>query len=236
MSSKAHTSRTGGFTLIELLTVIAIIGILAAILIPTVGAVRKSAKSTQAISNIRQIGMATALYAQDNKGEILGQGDGNNGYKYFEKTMRQWATYLVMSPKGDKERVDNVLEKIRDPYVPAEDAYGYGKYRSTWAVNRIFSVTNGYMAQGLADSQSDKHRRMEEFLEPSRTIYAVSGAFELTAGNIVDESLLNPPTGRQGIFYYHRDGRATPVLFLDGSARIMDFPIDPKLSKLKQFQ
>ncbi|MCU0792543.1 MAG: prepilin-type N-terminal cleavage/methylation domain-containing protein [Opitutaceae bacterium] len=60
--------RTTAFTLIELLTVIAIIGILAAILIPVVGRVRQSARETQNLSNLRQIGMLCNLYAADNKG------------------------------------------------------------------------------------------------------------------------------------------------------------------------
>jgi prepilin-type N-terminal cleavage/methylation domain-containing protein len=56
-----------GFTLIELLTVIAIIGILAAIIIPTVGKVRDTAAKSVAASNLRQIGQAALIYASDNK-------------------------------------------------------------------------------------------------------------------------------------------------------------------------
>jgi prepilin-type N-terminal cleavage/methylation domain len=55
------------FTLIELLTVIAIIGILAAILVPVVGKVRQSAYSTTCLSNLRQVGVAFQMYLADNK-------------------------------------------------------------------------------------------------------------------------------------------------------------------------
>ncbi len=59
-----------GFTLIELLTVIAIIGILAAIIIPTVGKVRDTAAKSVAASNLRQIGQAAMIYASDNKDQL----------------------------------------------------------------------------------------------------------------------------------------------------------------------
>jgi general secretion pathway protein G len=69
-----------GFTLIELLTVIAIIGILAAILIPTVGKVRQTANLAKNKSNIRQMAMGNLSFAADNKvfADANGDGDGDN--------------------------------------------------------------------------------------------------------------------------------------------------------------
>lgn len=59
------------FTLIELLTVIAIIGILAAIIIPVTGKVRESARAVQCTSNQRQIAAALLLNASENKNMLL---------------------------------------------------------------------------------------------------------------------------------------------------------------------
>ncbi len=54
-----------GFTLIELLVVIAIIAILAAILFPVFAQAREKARQASCLSNLKQIGTATQMYAQD---------------------------------------------------------------------------------------------------------------------------------------------------------------------------
>lgn len=56
-----------GFTLIELLTVIAILGILAAIIIPTVGKARETAQRAVDANNLRELGKAAMIYAADNR-------------------------------------------------------------------------------------------------------------------------------------------------------------------------
>lgn len=58
------------FTLIELLTVIAIIGILAAIIIPTVGSVREKAQRAVDANNLREIAKAAMIYAADNNDRL----------------------------------------------------------------------------------------------------------------------------------------------------------------------
>jgi prepilin-type N-terminal cleavage/methylation domain-containing protein len=70
-SPESKISRASrGFTLIELLTVIAIIGILAAIMIPTVSAVRESGRNAVCQSNLRQLGIAFQLYLAEHKDTI----------------------------------------------------------------------------------------------------------------------------------------------------------------------
>src|SRR6266478_657333 len=54
-----------GFTLVELLTVIAIIAVLAAIVMPVFASVRGKARETTCVSNLRQIGLSIRMYAQD---------------------------------------------------------------------------------------------------------------------------------------------------------------------------
>ena len=64
-------TRRNAFTLIELLTVIAIIGILAAILIPVVSSVRESARSSVCQSNLRQWHAAMLLHAADHDDKLV---------------------------------------------------------------------------------------------------------------------------------------------------------------------
>jgi prepilin-type N-terminal cleavage/methylation domain-containing protein len=79
-------SKNHGFTLIELLVVIAIIGILAVILFPVFARARENARRTSCVSNLKQIGLGTMQYLQDNDERFPPPFDGPWGGPYKTQT------------------------------------------------------------------------------------------------------------------------------------------------------
>lgn len=75
MKLRPHESSTGSrahraFTLLELLIVIAILGMLAALLLPVLAAAKDSSRRAGCLSNLRQIGIAIHAHAHDHDGRI----------------------------------------------------------------------------------------------------------------------------------------------------------------------
>ncbi len=71
------------FTLLELLVTIAIIGILAALMLPGLSRAKGAAQGAQCASNLRQLSLAWHLYADDSNGQLPCNADGQDGLGVF---------------------------------------------------------------------------------------------------------------------------------------------------------
>ena len=109
MESRAlrHRLRRNGFTLVELLTVIAILAILAAVLIPTIGAVLDNARKSTAQSNLRQIALAYRTYATE----------GGRPRSINTESIYEWARILAQEVDFNDPRIYILGE---DPLVEQE--------------------------------------------------------------------------------------------------------------------
>src|SRR5436190_5945369 len=71
-----------GFSLVELLTVVGIIGILVAFLMPALAGARRAAQTVQCASNLRQLSAAMMNYTVEARGKFPGNHGGINAYWY----------------------------------------------------------------------------------------------------------------------------------------------------------
>lgn len=129
-------NRRTAFTLIELLVVIAIIAILAAMLLPALAASRQKARAAQCLSNLKQLGLATQSYWDDNNSQLQGISGAwvQSGDALATQT---WSFALLPYTKSTKI--------LLDPAWPA--------YATPLAVEYYLNLLPGYL-QGQAAGAS----------------------------------------------------------------------------------
>lgn len=92
--------KLGSFTLIELLVVIAIIAILAAMLLPALSAARSSAKKSSCASNLKNLGLAANMYADENGDYVL---PFSNNYSATTGTVWPYQIFRLLGTPVDIE-------------------------------------------------------------------------------------------------------------------------------------
>ncbi len=160
------------FTLVELLTVIAIIGILAAILIPVVGRVRENARTSNCIQNLKGIGNAFQLYAADNRGlypALRKRADTDAEYPGQVNPTGNWQEEL--SPYQSRTVADiSKLNADSDSYVFCPEFVA--RYQGDPGWKKAITTSAGYgMNAGLGVANVYYARfRANQIVHPARTV------------------------------------------------------------------
>ncbi|MCE5199586.1 MAG: prepilin-type N-terminal cleavage/methylation domain-containing protein [Armatimonadota bacterium] len=118
-----------GFTLIELLVVIAIIAILAAILFPVFAAAKESANKTKCLSNMKQMGMAFRLYADNNNDAYPPTDHNEEAESWLHGLQKYSSTKLLYKCPGDMSKNWNEpIAPDTDPAHVRRTSYGVNWY------------------------------------------------------------------------------------------------------------
>jgi prepilin-type N-terminal cleavage/methylation domain-containing protein/prepilin-type processing-associated H-X9-DG protein len=244
MRQPPRTPRRHGFTLIELLVVVGIIGVLIAILVPVLGRVRDSAATTKCASNLRQIGAAVLMYANDNNDAVIPVGYRNLAAATGGKILTEnYATILTRAPGRAYLQAPNAAvptSTANNPTLlnPNDALDGSSVFecpsannaaQEFWTVpsiSKAFATTNGSTTTawairtyyGINGTLGGGGREVDMF--PARTIPV------LVAGNALTElrALTTVPTPSKMVLLF--DGKSfpasaagaqpTPALFING--------------------
>ena len=229
------------FTLVELLVTIAVIGILAALLLPALARSRSSAQRTQCASNLRQLGLAAEMYWDENggscfryifgttnSGQILwfgwldaGQSEGQRPfdlsrgalYSYINASSVRLCPTLYLSLGQFKMKADNVVF-----------SYGYNRYLSAAITQPPIKI--GQVRQPTEIALFADAAQVNDFQAPASPSNPMIEEWYYIDVNTNYSSPFNYPNG------HFRHAQRANVIFCDGHVGLETFvpgSIDPKL-------
>lgn len=231
------------FTLIELLVVIAIIAILAAILFPVFAKARERAKLSQCVSNMRQLGIACKMYADDADETYP------KNRNYAGAGMQYWTWKRAITPYVNSFDV-YLCPSIQNPWCACDSGFAPGakgdesnlnpKFvndRSKW-IPASYGYAAGFFHEG--SSGAERPRKISEVKDPAGTLFVLNSRMGypdlgpwMMNSRVDPKTGLGISTGKYGAFVSHVGGRLV-FMMVDGhvtTMKLMDTVVPTDLWK-----
>lgn len=217
-----HARRKPAFTLVELLIVIGIVAVLIGVLLPALAAARRSAQSAACLQKLRQIGLATTMYIQENRGAFPRSTHSALAYKVMPWGYALSRHLTRTSYTGPGPAWDALFNgHYRCPADAREGKWSYGK--NVW-----FELQSGESGEIEGKPTGPVYPRVTTVPRPSVTV--LYG--ELGSGSMADHVMAH--------FWYlggspevdsRRHGQTSNYCFVDGHVESRAFNTTFQTSK-----
>jgi prepilin-type N-terminal cleavage/methylation domain-containing protein/prepilin-type processing-associated H-X9-DG protein len=214
-----------GFTLIELLVVVAIIGVLASLLFPTVSRVKSKARRVECLSRQKQWALAFQLYASDQDNWLPREGYDNNGEVYWNnwaqvqsaRSVDVWYNTLpaLLSTRSASHYA---LQPLRRSFYQKESFFHCPSAHFSQRAHGLFALFSIAMNSQLVDPPNVPVVRTTRISNPAQTVLLLDNLLEEEERVVENQSqdYLGQPAAYANRFAGRRHGRGGNMAFADG--------------------